>query len=51
MSKNRNQDKRKARAWDKLYEKITGRDLVHVKVDLADIEERMDELLVQEEEK
>jgi len=38
----------KSRAWDRLYEKITKRDLVHLQVDLADIEERMNVLLAQE---
>lgn len=41
-------DRRKARAWDKLYEWAYGRTLVHVNVDLDDVEKRMDELLAQE---
>ena len=41
-------NEQKAKAWDNLYEKITGRDLVHLQVDLADIEEQMDKLLAQE---
>jgi len=41
-------DGQKARAWDKLYEWAIGRTLVHVNVDLDDVEKRMDELLAQE---
>lgn len=49
VDKQAKENEQKARAWDKLYERITGRSLVHVNVDLDDIEERMDKLLAQEE--